>query len=536
MGKSTKPRGTLSKHSNTQPRYALLSVFDKTGIADLARVLQKVGYVIVSSGGTFDVLVRDGVKNVVPIDDITKNPRDSFDGRMKTISFAVESGILFDRDNPNHVAQAKKLGVPQVDVVVCNLYPFEKTLAKPGVTEEELIEKIDVGGPTMVDAAAKNYKSVLVLVDPSYYDEVSKRLATGSITREFRKSLAGRAFNHLALYFAVVGGHYNTERFPEEIALPLRRANILRYGENLHQEGVLYITPNTNSSLAKLEVLRGRELSETNIGDIAAGIETVRLFKEPAAVIIKHHTGCGIAEASTIAKALFMALEGDPESAFGGVVVTNRPLDLDTAQAIANFKKKKNSQMDIIAAPDISAEAIDLLGQVRKTTGVYRFGDISERRTEKWDVKCFNGVAVLQDWDDALEASFKNWQVVTKNHPTDKQLEQMRFAWKAVKAVKSNAVLVVDSDIKMTRGIGTGQTSRVRATNIALEQAKDYTKNGILASDSFFPFNDSVKKAAKYKIGAIIQQGGSINDQASIDAANEAGIPMVFTYNRAFRH
>lgn len=509
-----------------EERFALLSVYDKTGIADFAKVLEKLGYKIISTGGTFKVLEEAGVK-VTPIDEITGNPRDSFDGRMKTISFKIESGILFDHKNPKHIKEAKKLDVPQIDIVVCNLYPFE---SNPG------IETIDVGGPTMIRAAAKNHASVLVVVSPSDYSLVSEALEKNEVSEKLRKQLASKAFYHLSFYDSQIGNFFSDEKFPTELTIPLRRTSVLRYGENPHQQGALYLIPKTNSPLGKLKHFWGRELSGTNIGDIYTGLETVRQFKEPAAAVMKHLSPCGIAIGKSAEEALDRAVKADPVSAFGGVVVLNRPMDLKAAKIIATFKNEQEGNTDIVAVPEISGDALELLKKVRKTMGVYTFGEIPFQRSEKWDLKYFAGAVLLQDFDDNIEGNFKDWQVVTKKKPTEKQLELMHFGFKAVKSVKSNSVLVVDKDIPMTRGIGSGQTSRIGATKIALEQAGDLAKNGILISDSFFPFDDSVKLADQFGIGAIVEQGGSVNDKLSVTAADEAGIPMVFTGRRAFRH
>ena len=509
-----------------EKKFALVSVYDKTGIADFARVLEKGGYEIISTGGTFEVLKKDGIK-VTPVDEITGNPRDCFDGRMKTISFQIESGILFDRENPSHVEEAQKLNVPKIDIVVCNLYPFEE---KPG------IETIDVGGPTMIRAAVKNNASVLVVVDPADYEEVSKVVKVSKVSKELRQKLAAKAFYHLSFYDSQIGKYFSEEDFPKEVTIPLRKTNVLRYGENPHQKGALYLMPNTNSPFSKLKHLWGRELSGTNIGDIQAGLETVRQFNEAAACVIKHLSPCGIARGSDAREALYFAIEADPVSAFGGVIVLNKVMDLEAAKNVATFKNEREENIDIVAVPDVTPDALELLKKVRKSMGVYTFGEIPTGRSEQWDLKYFAGAVLLQDFDDNVEESFQNWKVVTKMKPSEKQMKQMQFGFKCVKAVRSNAVIVIDKDIPMTRGIGSGQTSRVGATKIALEQAGDFNKGGILISDSFFPFDDSVKMAAKYGIGAILEQGGSVNDKASTEAADEAGIPMVFTGRRAFRH
>ena len=515
-------------------KYALLSVYDKKGISDFAKVLEKCGYSIISTGGTYEVLKKDGIE-VMPIEEITGNPRNSFDGRMKTISFQIESGILFDRKNPKHVEEAKKLNVPQIDIVVCNLYPFEEKSAVHSSSKPS-VENIDVGGPTMIRAAAKNYQNVLVVVYPEDYGEVGKLVKSGEIGESIRKKLASKAFYHLSLYDCLIGNYFSEEKFPEEITVPLRKEKQLRYGENPHQQGALYLMPKTNSPLGKLKHLWGRQLSGTNIGDIYSGIETVRQFKEPAASVIKHLSPCGIATGKTTEEALDRAIKADPVSAFGGVAVLNKKMDEAAAKVIATFKFELEGNVDVVAVSDITDKALELLKKVRKSMGIYTFGEIPFKKSEKYDLKYFAGGMLLQDFDDSVENSFKDWKVVTKNKPTAKQLKLMEFGFKAVKAVRSNAVLVLDKDIPQTRGIGSGQTSRIGATKIALEQAGDYAKGGILISDSFFPFDDSVRLAAQYGIAAVLEQGGSINDKASIDAANELGIPMIFTGRRAFRH
>ncbi|OGE31458.1 bifunctional phosphoribosylaminoimidazolecarboxamide formyltransferase/IMP cyclohydrolase [Candidatus Daviesbacteria bacterium RIFCSPHIGHO2_02_FULL_36_13] len=507
-------------------RYALLSVYDKTGISDFAKTLVKNGFKIISTGGTFEELKKNGI-DVTPIEEVTGNPRDSFDGRMKTISFQIESGILFDRKNKSHVNQAEKLNIPQIDVVVCNLYPFEE---KPGV------ETIDVGGPTMIRSAAKNHESVLVVVDPEDYKKIGKLMEDGKLDGTLRKELAGKAFYHLSLYDSLIGNYFSDDRFPKELTVPIRKVSDLRYGENPHQKGSFYIMPKTNSPLSRLKKLWGRDLSGTNIGDIYSGLETVRQFKEPSAAVIKHLSPCGIAIGKNAQEALDRAIKADPVSAFGGVIVLNREMDLATAKIVAAFKEESESNIDIVAVPSVSDDALDLLKKTRKSMGVYTFNEIPENRSENWDLKYFAGGILLQDFDDNIEESYKDWKVVTKVKPNKKQLEQMKFGIKCVKSVKSNSVLVVDKEIPMTRGIGSGQTSRVGATKIALEQAGEFNNSGILISDSFFPFDDSVNLAAHYGIAAILEQGGSVNDKLSIKAADKAGIAMVFSGRRSFRH
>lgn len=503
-------------------RYALLSVFNKDGIVDFAKTLSDLGYQIISTGGTAKILTKNNIE-VIPIQKITGNP-ESFDGRMKTISFQIESGILFDRKNPSHVKQAKKLNIIPIDIVVCNLYPFEQ---KPS------IENIDVGGPTMIRAAAKNFKNVLVVVDPTDYVLIEQKLKEKQADKELKKQLAAKAFAHLSLYDSQIAAFLESALFPKEVTISGRKLTDLRYGENPHQQAAFYLHPNTSSPLKNLKRLWGRELSLVNVTDINAGIASVRLFSEPVAVVIKHNNPCGIALGQSVKQALERAIIADPQSAFGGIVVINTSLDKETAQVIVRFKDEQKGNIDIVAAPSIKEDALSIITAVRKSMGIYTFNAIP-KDTSPHDIKFVEGGFILQT-ADTIEA-FDNWEIVTKKKPSRKQLQQMRLAWKFITKIRSNAVIIIDKNLPMTRGIGTGQTSRVRSTKIALDQAGKYTRGAILASDSFFPFDDCVKLASQCGIGAIVQQGGSINDKSSIDAANRTGIPMILTHRRAFWH
>ncbi len=518
--------------SKTFNKYALISVYDKTGIVDLAKKLIEHGYKIISTGGTAKILESAGIK-VIPIQKITGNP-ESFDGRMKTISFEIESGILFDRKNPKHVKEAKDLNIKPIDIVVCNLYPFEETIKKPKITLNEAVEQIDVGGPTMIRAAAKNFKNVLVVTSPSDYSTVLKNIGTQKTTEPLKKQLSAKAFRHLSFYDAQVANYLISDKFPDEATLPGRKSITLRYGENPHQESVVYFEPHNNSPLQNLSKLTGRDLSYVNFTDISAGLESVRIFQTPAAVVIKHNSPSGVALGKNSAEALKRAVEADPESAFGGVMVLNISIDLQCAKTFADFKEENGVLVDIIAAPSVTIDAQEFIKTVRKTTGIYTFGKIPKKRSNSIHARHFDGGFVLQDWDDKF--STKDWKVVTKKRPTAKQMEQADLGWKFVSRIKSNTILVIDKNLPMTRGVGSGQTSRVRSTKIALEQAGEYCKGGILISDSFFPFDDSVKLAAKAGITCIVQQGGSVRDNLSIEAADKAGISMVMTGERKFWH
>lgn len=515
-------------------KYALISVFDKTGIVEIAGKLLKNNYQIISTGGTAKVLTQNKI-DIIPIEKITGNP-ESFDGRMKTISFQVESGILFDRSKKTHQKEAKNLNIVPIDIVVCNLYPFEQTINNKSVTLYDAVENIDVGGPTMIRAAAKNFKHVIVVVNPADYEKISKKLKDNSISVDDRQQLAAKAFQHLSFYDSQIGAYLSDEQFPKEITIPGRKLLDLRYGENPHQKAAVYMQPNISSAFSNLKKLAGRDLSLVNITDINAGLESVRFFKEPAAVVIKHNSPCGIATGTTITEALQNAINADPESAFGGVVVTNKKIAIDAARIIEKFKAEGRGNMDIIAAPEIDEKALNLLVSVRKTTGLYSFGGIQLPTEKEMNLKWIEGGFILQTPDMDIEEEFKNWKIVTEKKPTKKQMEQMKTAWKFISRIRSNSIIIMDKNLPMTRGIGSGQTSRIRSTQIAISQAGIHAEGAILASDSFFPFDDSVRLAAEAGIAAIVQQGGSINDKLSIKAADECGIPMVFTSRRAFWH
>lgn len=506
-------------------KYALISVFDKTGIADFAKELVDLGYEIISTGGTAKLLIENRVP-VIPIQEITGNP-ESFDGRMKTISFEIGSGILFNRSNSSHVKQAIKLKIKPIDIVVCNLYPFEKT---------PTIENIDVGGPTMLRAAAKNFESVLSICNPSDYTTIIQALKSKKLSDFFRRELAAKTFAHLSFYDSQIAKYLSFGKFTEELTIAGRKVQDLRYGENPHQKASFYMEANSKSPLSNIKRLWGRELSLVNLTDINAGLESIRQFNEPAAVVIKHNSPSGIALGKNQSEALERAIQADPESAFGGVIVLNKNVDKQTANIIAKFKDDRKGNIDILAAPYINKNALEFLKKIRKSMGIYTFGKITKSRKKDVNIKWIDQGFIIQNADVSSDNDPKKWKVVTKKKPSSKQNLQMRIAWKFISRIRSNSIIIIDKDLPMTRGIGSGQTSRVRSTKIALEQAGKYTKDAILVSDSFFPFDDSVKLASKYGISAIIQQGGSINDKLSIDAADKAGITMVFTFRRAFWH
>jgi len=506
-------------------KYALVSVFDKTGVADFAKELVSLGYKIISTGGTAKLLTENKI-SVIPIQEITGNP-ESFDGRMKTISFEIESGILFDRTNSSHVKQAKELKIKPIDIVACNLYPFEQTLT---------IENIDVGGPTMLRAAGKNFKNVLSVCSTSDYSIIINALKNKKINDSFRRELAAKTFAHLSFYDSQIAKYLSFGKFTEELTIAGRKIQDLRYGENPHQKASFYTEANSKSPLSRIKRLWGRELSLVNLTDINAGLESVKQFSEPAAVVIKHNSPSGIALGKDPKEALERAIQADPESAFGGVIVLNKNVDKKTAAVIAQFKDERRGNIDILAAPYTDKNALEFLKKIRKSMGIYIFGRITKPGKKDVNIKWVNQGFIIQNADISSDNDYKRWKVVTKKKPSAKQNSQMKIAWKFISRIRSNSIIVVDKNLPLTRGIGSGQTSRVRSTKIALEQAGKHTKGAVLASDSFFPFDDSVKLAAKHGISAIIQQGGSINDNLSIQAADKAGIAMVFTSRRTFWH
>ena len=530
-------------------KYALVSVYDKSGITEFAKELVSLGFTIISTGGTAKLLTDSNVE-VTPVEEITGIP-EMLDGRIKTISLNIEGSLLVDRNNPEHLKEAEKFKLLNIEIVACNLYPFEK---------KNEIENIDVGGPTMLRSAAKNCTSVLPVIDPDDYERVLEFLKhhprpdQGSINSDqlldsrlrgndrrgdFRIELAAKTFEHLSFYDSQVAKFFRKQtdsKYPQVITIPGRKVKELRYGENPHQSASLYLTPNSNSPFENLQYIAGRELSMMNVTDVNAGLEAVRIFDEAAAVVIKHNTPCGIALGSTPAEALQRAIDADPESAFGGVVVMNKPFTKEAAEIVTSFKDERKGLFDIVAAPGIEEDAQEILKGVRKTMGVYVLNGAPKPNKGDQSIKEIIGGFTLQSTDWDIDLGRDKWEVVTKVKPTEDQLKQMEIAWKFIRRMRSNTVIIMHLTLPQTTGIGTGQTSRYRAAQMAIELSADKAAGSVLASDAFFPFDDVVSLAAKNKIGAIVQSGGSINDKASIEAADKSGIPMVFTNERTFWH
>lgn len=509
---------------------AIISVSDKTGAVDLAKELVGLGYEIVSTGGTFKAITQAGVQATY-VTEITGFP-EILEGRVKTLHPHVHGGILAKR-TPEHLEQLEKLGIVPIDLVVVNLYPFKQTIAKENVTLEEAIENIDIGGPTMVRAAAKNYQSVTIVVNPSRYEQVIGELKSkGAVSAELRLSLAAEAFAHtadydtyIADYLAKVSGE--KVMFPKTIAFRGEKIQELRYGENPHQKAAFYREPGeTGPGIGTARQIHGKELSFNNIVDLNAALAIVQEFQQPAAVIIKHTNPCGTALGENIALAYEKAFQADPVSAFGGIVGLNQPVDKETAE------KMIETFLEAIIAPAFSPEALEVLSK-KANVRLLETGDTNREQETKIDIKKVSGGFLLQEEDQGAVKE-ADLQVVTQRKPTTEELQELMFSWKVVKHVKSNAIVV--SKNRQIIGVGAGQMNRVGSANIAFEQAGAKCDRAVLASDAFFPFRDTVDAAAKAGITAIIQPGGSMRDEDSIKACDEYGITMVFTGMRHFKH
>jgi len=513
-------------------RRALLSVSNKECIVDFARELVNLGFEIISSSGTAKLLKENGIP-VVEVSEITGFP-EIMGGRVKTLHPKIHGGLLAVRDNPEYMEQLKELGIQPIDIVAINLYPFEETVKK-GASLEEIIENIDIGGPAMVRASAKNYKFVSIIVDPSDYKKVIDELKEkGEVSIETRKKLSLKAFRHTAFYDSVIASVLNEEfgifeKFPQELTIPVRKKSILRYGENPHQEGAVYTSPveDTGLSTAESEVLHGKEMSYNNYLDVEASVSLIKEFDDTACVIVKHNNPCGVAVRDNQLVAFEEAFSRDPKSAFGGIVAFNTPVQLETAKKITEFF------LEVVVAPDFEKEALEYLTQKKKNLRLVKVKNFSKHPLGL-DFRRISGGSLIQDRDTEL---FEKWDIVSRKIPTERENEDLLFAWKVVKHVKSNAVVIAKDNA--TVGIGVGQTSRVDSLEVAIKKAKEFgfsLKGAVLASEAFFPFRDSVDKAAEVGITAIVQPGGSVRDPEVIQAADEHGIALVFTGMRHFKH
>ena len=508
---------------------ALISVSDKTGIVDLAAKLEGFGYEIISTGGTLKTLKGAGL-HPIDISDITGFP-ECLDGRVKTLHPNVHAGLLAMRSNPEHMAFLEKMNINTIDIVVVNLYPFKQTISKPGIELQEAIENIDIGGPTMLRSAAKNYQDVAVLVDPADYAKVLDELANGGITKETKFYLMYKVYQHTAYYDTLIANYLREKqgiKFPEKLTMAFDMAQSMRYGENPRQQAVFYAEPfPVAGSLAKAKQLHGKELSYNNINDTNGAINLLKEFSEPTIVACKHSNPCGVASDATISGAFAKANASDPTSIFGGIIAANREIDKDTAEQIHKIFRA------IVVAPSFSKEALDILC-TKKNIRLLELPDIAQSiPAGNYDMKKVLGGLLVQDFDDnVIDADKIN--VVTKKAPTKAELEDMEFAMKVVKHTKSNAIVIAKD--KVTLGIGCGQVNRIWATKQAIEHSLTSTKGAALASDAFFPFDDCVRAAGEAGITAIAQPGGSVKDDLSIQACDELGIAMIFTGDRHFKH
>ena len=513
---------------------ALISVSDKTGIVDFAKELVNLGVEIISTGGTYKKLKEEGV-NAIEVSELTGFP-ECLDGRVKTLHPSVHAGILAIRNNEAHMNQLSSLHIDTIDFVVVNLYPFKQTILKDNVSREEAVENIDIGGPTMLRSAAKNYQDVSVITDPNDYEKVLQELKKdGQVSKDTKFYLMQKVFEHTANYDAMIYNYIkeqrNDESFPNELTLTYEKVQEMRYGENPHQKGCLYKeVGKCEGSLTIAEQLNGKELSFNNINDTNGALELLKEFDEPTVVACKHGNPCGVGSADNIYSAWKKAFNADKTSIFGGIVVSNREITKDIANEM------KEIFLEVIVAPSYEKEALETL-QTKKNLRVLLLPSIEKKQKENaYDIKKINGGIIVQTIDAKL---LDGYEVVTNRKPTDKELEDMMFTWKIVKYVKSNGIALGKD--KQSIGIGPGQVNRIWATQQSVEHAeelieKGITKGAVLASDAFFPFADCVEEAHKAGITAIIQPGGSIRDQESIDKCNEYGISMIFTGMRHFRH
>ncbi len=513
---------------------ALMSVSDKSGIVDLAKILAAAGVEIVSTGGTYRTL-RDAGIAVQEVANVTEFP-EMMDGRVKTLHPKIHGGLLALRDNAEHMRVAQEHGIGMIDYVVVNLYPFAQTIAKPGVTVEEAIENIDIGGPAMLRSAAKNYRHVVVLTDPADYGWIAQRVQTGSaVTEEERFRLAAKVFRHSAAYDARIAEYLTQltgERFADSLTLTFSRVQTLRYGENPHQQAAFYRSSQAppQPSLVGARQLQGKELSYNNIQDADAALALLLEFTDPAAVAVKHMNPCGVGVAKTVNEAFARAYAADPVSIFGGIVACNRELDEELAGRLTELF------LEIVMAPSFSDGALAALAK-KKNVRVLALGDFAQSGNGVTGgapaIKSVSGGLLAQDQDRGTIAE-DELRVVTQRSPSEEELADLLFAWKVVKHVKSNAIVLAKDG--QTVGIGAGQMNRVGAARIAAEQAGERAVGCVLASDAYFPLPDTVEVAALAGVRAIIQPGGSIKDKLSIAAADEHGIAMVFTGVRHFRH
>jgi len=502
---------------------ALISVSDKTNIVEFAKGLEKHGFEVISTGGTYTHLKNNGV-SCISIEDVTHFP-EILEGRVKTLHPKIHGGLLSKRGNELHNKHVAENNIEYIDLVCVNLYPFEATVKKEGVSEEEIIENIDIGGPSMLRSAAKNFNDVAVVTDINDYAKILEELEQGGISYETRRALAIKVFNTTASYDAAIANYFNKKDnlVPERLTLSYKLQDSLRYGENPHQKAYHYVQDNNESyALQNAVQLHGKEMSYNNIQDASAALDILSEFEETTCVAVKHMNPCGVATGNSVLEAYSRAYEADPVSIFGGIVAVNGKVDKETAE------KMHSIFLEIILATDYDEEALVILTK-KKNLRIYKLSEKNNNHEQQ--IKSVRGGILVQDFNDKLADEYES---VTEKKVDETQQRDIEFGLKVVKHVKSNAIVVVKDG--QTLGIGAGQMNRVGSCKIALEQAGEKAKGAVLASDAFFPMRDSADIAAEYGIAAIVQPGGSIRDQESIDACNEKGVAMVFSKIRHFKH
>lgn len=514
---------------------ALISVFDKTGVVEFCKVLQGAGFRILSTGGTATSLSKEGVP-VTQVSDVTEFP-EILEGRVKTLHPRIHGGILARTDLPQHQEDLKKHSIAPIQLVAVNLYPFVETVRKPDTTLDVALENIDIGGHTLIRASAKNFKHVIIIVDPQDYKWIGERIKEGgvnAITVADRHKLAVKAFQHGCAYDAAVSAYLakieepkaDASQFPQTLVATYHKTLELRYGENPHQPAALYVD-HTGAGIAHAQLIQGQPLSYNNILDGDAALRAIREFANTACVIIKHNNPCGLAAHDDQKEAYTRALSGDPVSAYGGIVGFNRIVTAATAEAM------KGVFYELVIAPDYEPAALELFVK-RQKLRVLKIPFFNKTPVAP-EIKTVSGGVLLQTPNPPIkDEDAENWKVVTTSVPSEEQKKDLLFAWKVAKHVKSNAIVLVKDSTLL--GIGAGQPNRVQSIQIALKVAGEKAKGSVLASDAFMPFPDNVEISAQGGIAAIVQPGGSIRDQESIEAANKAGIPMLFTGSRNFLH
>ena len=507
---------------------ALISVYDKTGVVDFASQLSAAGYELVSTGGTHRTLTEEGGLSVRQVADVTGSP-EILDGRVKTLHPVIHGGLLARRESQEQMAELSAHGIETIDLVAVNLYPFVETISKPDVTLDDALENIDIGGPTMLRAAAKNYPSVAVIVDPDDYGWVAEKLAGGGLSDDDRRGLAAKAFRHVSEYDSAVTGYLaapdEPEQLPERLTISLDKVSGLRYGENPHQSGALYAPAGgVPAGIAAATQLHGRELSYNNLMDADAAWRTVSDFAEPTVAVVKHNNPCGLASRDSIAEAYELAYEGDTVSAFGGIVAINRTVDATTAQAMDPIF------YEVVIAPGYDDDALAILQRKRNLRILTISGAAAKAAL---DLRPISGGMLVQGADDIAEDPAE-WKTVTEREPSTAERQDLAFAWKAAKHIKSNAIVFAKD--RALVGMGAGQPNRVVSVHLSQRIAGDKAQGAVLASDAFFPFPDNIELAAEAGVTAIAQPGGSVRDEEVIAAADKAGLAMVFTGVRHFRH